>query len=196
MIGAYRILTGGILAACLLIPARLLAGTDDIASPPDQKSAESTAPAAETAPPAKPEKVLSPAMTALRDRVRETLAAQQKQQFNTHENSATEIMSFCLAFGCGTEVWQEGQNGKRVNGITTLCWNYPCATSRCSGSAKAISPRGSATDTKSIRASSWPCWPCRACSRTIRCDWARMSAPWPIWSRPKSSAAARAAMRR
>ena len=50
----------------------------------------------------------------------------QKQAFNTQQNSATEIMNYCLAFGCGTEVSLGGSDGQRINGITCLCWNYPC----------------------------------------------------------------------
>ena len=35
-------------------------------------------------------------------------------------------MNYCLAFGCGTEVSLDGADGQRINGITCLCWNYPC----------------------------------------------------------------------
>ena len=63
--------------------------------------------------PAKPVKELSPAISALRDRVRAALAAEQKQAFNTQENSATEIMNFCLAFGCATEVMLDPQSGRQ-----------------------------------------------------------------------------------
>ncbi|MBU4400106.1 MAG: hypothetical protein KKE86_12320, partial [Planctomycetes bacterium] len=49
------------------------------------------------------------------------------QTFNTRDNSATEILGRCLAFGCETEVSLESPRGQRINGITCLCWNYPCA---------------------------------------------------------------------
>ena len=128
MTGIYRILAAGALAVCLTAPAGLRAKADDTASPPDAKPAETASPARETAsPPAKPQKELSPALAALRDRVRGTLAAQQKQAFNTRENSATEIMNYCLAFGCSTGVLLDGQSGKQINGIAALCFNYPCA---------------------------------------------------------------------
>jgi len=76
---------------------------------------------------AKAKRELSPELTALRDRVRQALAAHQKATFNTQQNSATEIMAVCLAFGCDSEVALDAQNAQRINGITCLCWNYPCA---------------------------------------------------------------------
>jgi hypothetical protein len=137
MISVDRILSVGVLAACLFLPARLLADTDAKTSAPDAKPTEAAKPAKDAAakpakdsvakPAAKPKRELSPALAALRDRVRPTLAMHQKQPFNTGENSATEIMSFCLAFGCGAEVSLEGSEGRRINGITSLCWNYPCS---------------------------------------------------------------------
>jgi hypothetical protein len=118
----------GVLALCLFGSIGLAAAAEDAASPPEAKAADN-APAAKELPPpaAKPAKELSPALAALRDRVRRTLEAHRQQALNTRDNSPTEIMAFCLAFGCGTEVLLEGQNGKRINGITSLCWNYPCS---------------------------------------------------------------------
>lgn len=117
MIHVHRILGTGVLAICLFGPVGHLLGAEGAAFEGESQPA----------PAAKPLKELSPALGALRDRVRQTLATHQKQAFNTRENSATEIMSFCLAFGCDTEVALDGQGGKRLNGITALCWNYPCA---------------------------------------------------------------------
>lgn len=122
---AFRVLKPGVFAVFLLVPAGRLGAADNTAFQPEGNATEAASPVNETTPP--PAKQLSPAMIALRDRVRRTLATHQQQAFSTRENSATEIMSFCLAFGCGTEVLQEGQGGKRINGITSLCWNYPCA---------------------------------------------------------------------
>ena len=51
----------------------------------------------------------------------------RKLSLNTRDNSATEILGYCQAFGCGAEVLLQGPNGQRINGITSLCWNYPCA---------------------------------------------------------------------
>lgn len=75
----------------------------------------------------KPRPKLTPAMAALRDRVRRTLAGFQGQRLNTRENTATELMHYCLAFGCNSEVHLGGPSGRKVNGVTCLCWNYPCA---------------------------------------------------------------------
>lgn len=74
-----------------------------------------------------PKRTLSPAMVALRDRVRRTLEAYRRQMLSTRDNTATELMHACLAFGCNTEVYQNGSSGKKANGITTLCWNVSCA---------------------------------------------------------------------
>jgi hypothetical protein len=128
----------GILTACLIVPAGLVAATNDAASksaakPTKAATAEKGKPAAATAPakapaaPAKPTRTLSPAQTALRDLVRGTLAMHQKLPLNTRDNSATEIASYCLAFGCASEVLRDGADDSRVNGITCLCWGYPCA---------------------------------------------------------------------
>ena len=76
---------------------------------------------------------LRPEMSELRDRVRGVLTAQADQPFNTRDNSATEILSRCLAFGCDSEVSLESPQGQHINGITCLCWNYPCAGSNMLG---------------------------------------------------------------
>ncbi len=75
----------------------------------------------------KPIRELTPEMTALRDRVRRTLAEHQQRPLNTRDNSATEIMLACLPYGCHAEVLLGGSSGRKINGITCLCWNYPCA---------------------------------------------------------------------
>lgn len=72
--------------------------------------------------PPKPE--LPPEIANLRDRVRYTLAAYSKQPLNTRDFTPGEILLGCLPFGCQTEVYHDGQS---INGITCLCWNYPCA---------------------------------------------------------------------
>ncbi|MBU4273277.1 MAG: hypothetical protein KKA28_15565 [Planctomycetes bacterium] len=107
-----------ILAGCFLISLGTIALADDAPSKADAKP-EQTA--------TEPKPTLSPEMAALRDRVRSVLAAHSRQTFNTRDNSATEILGRCLAFGCETEVSLESPRGQRINGITCLCWNYPCA---------------------------------------------------------------------
>lgn len=126
------------LTLCLLMPAFVLANADDVASKPEARpSTEAASPGKDAvAPPAKPAKELSQAQAALRDRVRRVLAMHQKQTFNTRDNSATEIMGYCQGYGCATEVSLEGPNGKRINGITSLCWGYPCAGYELLGRSK------------------------------------------------------------
>jgi len=70
---------------------------------------------------------LSEEMIALRNSVRQTLASYAKEAFNTRDNTATNVLDVCLAYGCNAEVRRDGGNGQRLNGITCLCWNYPCA---------------------------------------------------------------------
>ena len=112
----------GVSAAFLLSPLALAARGDDTAKKADAKPAKQSA-----APSAKAKPKLSPELAALRDQVlKQQLATQQKQTFNTRQNSATEILSVCLAFGCNSEVSLEGSDGNRINGIACLCWNYPC----------------------------------------------------------------------
>ena len=109
----------GLSTAVALMSIGLVAHADDAASKPGAKPAHESAASAK----AKPQ--LSPELAALRDQVRQVTAAHQKQALNTQQNSATEIQSACLAFGCNAEVSRG--DGQRVNGIACLCWNYPCA---------------------------------------------------------------------
>jgi len=76
-----------------------------------------------------PKKELTPAQAALRDRVRRTLALYHRQMLTTADNTATELMLYCTAFGCNSEIYRSDSSTKnrKVNGITCLCWNYPCA---------------------------------------------------------------------
>jgi hypothetical protein len=78
--------------------------------------------------PLKPKHKLSKAQASLRDQVRQTLAGYMKQSFGTRQNTAGEILDFCLPFGCSTEVslYDASTGERRVNGITCLCWNFPC----------------------------------------------------------------------
>jgi hypothetical protein len=132
MFGVQRSVTIGASAAFLLVSVGLFARGDE-ATPTAAaaKSAKSSAAA-----PAKSKPRLSQEMTALRDQVRQQLTAAQKQTFNTRQNSATEILSVCLAFGCDSEVSSEGSDGRRINGIACLCYNYPCQGFELLGSYK------------------------------------------------------------
>ncbi len=78
-------------------------------------------------PPPTPKRELTPALAALRDQVRRTLAVYEKIPFNTRQNTAGEIIEYCLPLGCGAEITLYDSGGaKRANGIACLCWNYPC----------------------------------------------------------------------
>jgi len=68
---------------------------------------------------------LSKEMTELRDRLRQALAVGYRLPFNTRDNTPSEILDFCLAFGCFAEI-TDGSSGQKVNGVGALCWNYPC----------------------------------------------------------------------
>jgi len=70
---------------------------------------------------------LKPELAALRDRVRPTLAAFQRDPLDAGQHSPTELIDACLPFGCRTELLHRGVRGGKINGITCLCWNYPCA---------------------------------------------------------------------
>ncbi len=76
---------------------------------------------------AKKVKQLSAEMAARRDKVRQILAALRAQPFNTQQNTCTDVLDFCRAFGCDTELTDNATSGQKVNGITCLCWNMPCA---------------------------------------------------------------------
>ena len=86
------------------------------------------------APTAKPKlkklKQLTPEMTERRDRVRRLLTALRQQPFNTQQNDCSDVLEFCRGFGCNTELAGNAGSGQKVNGITCLCWNMPCAATR------------------------------------------------------------------
>ena len=86
--------------------------------------------ATESAAPAKLEakkvKQLSQEMAERRDRVRRLLTTLRTQPFNTQQNTCTDVLEFCRAFGCETELTDNVASGQKVNGITCLCWNMPC----------------------------------------------------------------------
>jgi len=106
-------------------PAEISGGDKPAAEAPSQTE-QPEKPAA--AAPPKPKRELSPALVALRDKVRRTLAVYQKMPFNTRQNTADEIIDYCSALGCNTEISLFDAGGeKRASGITCLCWNYPCS---------------------------------------------------------------------
>ena len=140
MLRLNRILPAGCLLACLMFARAATAqsigdaaGTSDAANPQaaakgddaaeapgpslgssetqKPKVGESDKPAVTPPAPQQPEQ-LKPELASLRDQVRRALAQHQQQTLNTRDNSATEIMNYCLGFGCNTEVLLEGPRGR------------------------------------------------------------------------------------
>jgi hypothetical protein len=83
--------------------------------------------AAKTADTSAAHQTLSKEAVALRDRIRRTLALYFHQPVNTADNTPAEILAFCLAYGCDTEVRYGSSAGQAASGVGCLCWNYPCA---------------------------------------------------------------------
>jgi len=116
-------------------PGVRAAVADDSPRPPTAgavpgEGPELRAAASETAPkppPAAAPAPLSPTTLGLRDRARRVSDLYYRQAFNTRDNTPSEIMNFCLAFGSNAEVGYQGPPAARVNGIGCLCWNMPCA---------------------------------------------------------------------
>jgi len=92
--------------------------------PPEQDAAKPESPDA-AEPPAKP--TLNPQQIALRNRVRRVLGYYARLPVNTADNTASEVLQFCLAGGCDAEIRAGGPSGKAINGFGALCYNYPCA---------------------------------------------------------------------
>ncbi len=85
-------------------------------------------PSADLTPPMVPAPIrrpLTPAQAALRDRLRRVVGYYQAQPLNPQQHTATELLYAAMAFGVNTEVHPPGS--KKLNGITYLCWNLPCA---------------------------------------------------------------------
>ena len=135
------------LASALLLGFAGLSHADDAAASKDPKTADVAKDKADaaaksddspaddakkdSAPVVKPKpkklKQLTPEMTERRDRVRRLLTALRQQPFNTQQNDCSDVLEFCRGFGCNTELADNAGSGQKVNGITCLCWNMPCA---------------------------------------------------------------------
>ena len=92
----------------------------------EEEAEETAEPDEALTPQPAPKPELSAAMGALRDRLRRTTAAFYGRRLTTAENTATDLMNYCLAFGCRSEIHQGNSSSKKINGITCLCWNYRC----------------------------------------------------------------------
>jgi len=60
-------------------------------------------------------------------RLRRVVVGYYKAPFNTRDNTPATIIEVCRAFGCDSEVRRGGTSSEKINAITCLCWNYPCA---------------------------------------------------------------------
>ncbi len=151
MLVKLRVPCGGFVAAVLLLSSMSLAQAADPKTPaaktdkaepsaapailpeekPADKPVESVKSKDAAGPVAKPAikkvKPLSPEMVDRRDHVRRVLTALRAQPFNTQQNTCTDVLDFCRAFGCDTELSDNATSGQKVNGITCLCWNMPCS---------------------------------------------------------------------
>jgi hypothetical protein len=102
-------------------------GSDNSADSPHSEP-PSTVTEEKIAVPTRQTRKLSVELYPLRDQVRKTLAQHARQSFNTRQNTVTEVLDYCLSYGCNTEITLTGSSGgKRENAIACLCWNIPCS---------------------------------------------------------------------
>ncbi len=96
-----------------------------------EQAEEATAePSEKPAPPPKARHRLTQGEAALRDQVRQTLAIFQKQPFDTRQNTAGEIMDFCLPYGCATEITLYDNSGAGgPTGLPAYAGIFPAADS-------------------------------------------------------------------
>jgi hypothetical protein len=108
-----------------------IARSEDVAdSESKQGSLESpkNTPASGTPTLAPPKGKLSPELRSLCDEIQKTLSQHARQNINTRQNSASEIIDYSLSYGCKAEITLIKSTGnKRENAISCLCWNVPCA---------------------------------------------------------------------
>jgi hypothetical protein len=107
-------------------PSRTQAADAPAVVSPAKGNTPSAKPA--TKPATKPAAVpdLSPELASLRDHIRRTLVLYFHEPINTADNTPAEVLQFCLAFGCDTEIRYGGSAGTAMSGIGCLCWGYPC----------------------------------------------------------------------
>ena len=117
----------GVFAVVLLtLSAGLSLAADPAPAKTDHAQPAADAKDARAKPEATKVKQLSAEMAQRRDKVRRLLAALRQQPFNTKQNTCADILDFCRAFGCDTQLSDNATSGQKVNGITCLCWNMPC----------------------------------------------------------------------
>ncbi len=108
----------------VVLVAWAIGGPGAMATGAEDPKPQSTAKAADAS---AEQPAISKEAVALRDRIRRTLALYFHQPVNTADHTPADILAFCLAYGCDTEVRYGGSAGQAASGIGCLCWNYPCA---------------------------------------------------------------------
>ncbi|HEX3654960.1 MAG TPA: hypothetical protein VHV55_04105 [Pirellulales bacterium] len=69
---------------------------------------------------------LSPELRNLRVRVRRTLHVYTGPRLNTRDHTPWELLHSIIAYGVQSEVREGGPEGRRLNAIGCLCYNFPC----------------------------------------------------------------------
>ena len=69
---------------------------------------------------------LTPELKALRSRVRRTLSAFGAPRLNSRDHNPWELMHSIIAYGVRSEVHEGGPDGRTINAIGCLCYNFPC----------------------------------------------------------------------
>jgi hypothetical protein len=92
-------------------------------SPPSQ-NAESH----EAAPPTEPLATddLPPALVALRNKVRKTIAIYSPRHLNARDHTPWEVMHGFIAYGIPTQIYRDGPGGETVSAIGHLLWGGRC----------------------------------------------------------------------
>ncbi|MBI2826366.1 MAG: hypothetical protein HYX69_16945 [Planctomycetia bacterium] len=73
---------------------------------------------------------LSPRLTRLRARVRDTLGYYHGKHLNTRDHNPWEVMHSIVAYGAHSQLNRNGPGGETVNAISWLCWNGDCHGTR------------------------------------------------------------------
>ncbi len=96
--------------------------------------------------PRKPaEKAAHPGASRPRDRIRRTLAAQYKQAFNSRDNTAADLIKFCWASGCESEVYPAHSPASRSTPSPACAGMFLAAATSCSLSTDGHLPPAWAT---------------------------------------------------
>ncbi len=73
---------------------------------------------------------LTPQMSMLRERIRETLGYYHNKRLNTRDHNPWEVMHSIVAYGAASNLSRNGPDGPPVNAVSWLCWNGDCKGTR------------------------------------------------------------------